>query len=212
MTFPEERFAITEILKGRGEHLTVIADLGAHEGEDTAWMLEVVADKNPIAILVEPDEVNFEKLARNLSGTSCFFFKAAIANYDGECYFWENRDSGGGFGSIYNPVPGQLSVDYSKFKKVGPVKCLTFDTLFQQVPIDHIDLLWVDLHGAEKDMIQCGQHALKHTKYLFMEAVDTRLYEGSATADELLAMLPGWTLLRKFPWNLLLQNEDYERM
>lgn len=207
MTFPEERAVITKILQGCSDPACIV-DLGAHEGEDTEWMLGVVADKHPQAIMIEADPVNFALLAkRNLPGTAWW---GAVAAHTGTCEFWENRASGGGFGSIYEPDREQLSVDRTQWRKSGLVPCWTFDELFKIWKLDHIDLLWVDIHGAEKDMITHGQEALQHTHFLFMEAFDRSLYAGAATATELQSMLPGWSLQQVFPWNLLLRNENWK--
>lgn len=215
MTFPDEKATITELLK-RFPNPASIVDLGAHEGEDTEWMLDVLYDKLeemkwtllPRAIMVEADRINYDILrSKHLPAGAVY---GAIAAYTGTCDFYECRASGGGYGSIYAPNEG-LSVDHSDFhKQASATPCFTFDDLCRQEGIDHIDLLWVDIHGAEKDMIAHGQEALKRTRYLFMEAVGQRMYKGSATRDELVASLPGWTLVKEFPWNLLLRNDKYQ--
>lgn len=205
MSFPEERVAVTEILKKSPDPVCIV-ELGAQDGADAAWMLNVLSGRNPRCVLVEADKTNFD-----LIGPQGFLPEdtvyGAIASYNGTCDFWENRDSGGGFGSIYKPNRERLAVDSTQWRKTGPIPCFTFDDLYAKLKLGRIDLLYVDIHGAEKDMIQFGQQALKETRYLFIEAVDYRMYEGAATASELLAMLPGWTLLKTFPWNLLLKND-----
>lgn len=215
MTFPEERLAITNLLRLVPDPVCIV-ELGAHEGEDTAWMLNALAGRNSHAILVEADRVNYEVLLAegfSASGTRTTAILGAIAGHNGLCTFWANRDRGGGYGSIYKPIPGQLSVDYSQFHQTLPVSCFTLDSLYlgqmRTLGLDHIDLLYVDIHGAEKDMITHGQAALERTRYLFIEATDTPMYEGAATSSELQGMLPGWKLLQVFPWNLLLKNEAY---
>jgi FkbM family methyltransferase len=214
MTFPEERAAITNLLKTFPDPVCIV-ELGAHEGEDSEWMLEVVKSTQqrtcaPYAVMVEADHANFMKLvSRGLPGWYAYLH-AAIADHDGVTDFWECRESGGGFGSLYRPLSPGLSVDSSAFTLTHSVPCFTFDTLFRNERLNHIDLLWVDIHGAERAMIEHGREALKRTRYLFIEAFDQPVYEGMATRSELLAMLPGWTLVQTFPWNLLLRNEHYD--
>jgi 2-O-methyltransferase len=221
MTFPEERTAITNLLRTIPGPVCIV-ELGAHEGEDTAWVLDAIASTQrvPYAVLVEADPVNFKILEHSYSPANCRYpcelVYGAIAAHDGTCEFNANRSTGGGYGSIYAPNHSALGVDSTKWEKIESIPCFTFDTLFREQHLDHIDLLWVDIHGAEKDMIQFGQEALQHTRYLFVEAVDwwngnspVRMYEGAATSSEIQAMLPGWKLLQTFPWNLLLKNENY---
>ncbi len=207
MTFPSERQAVTTILTGFT--LPTIVELGAHEGEDMEWMLEAVGGKPARAVMIEADHINFMKLVtRGLPGKH-YYRHGAIADHDGTCDFWECRDSGGGFGSIYPPLEG-LSVSAAQFKKAGPIPCFTFDRLFDDARLATIDLLWADIHGAEKDMIAFGQKALARTRYMFVECFDTPVYEGMATKAELLAALPGWTVIETFPWNMLLHNDLFK--
>ncbi len=207
MTFPVERECVTAILKTFTN--PVIVELGAHEGEDMEWMLEAVAGKPARAVMVEADHINFMKLVTRGLPRKHFYVHGAIAEHNGTCDFWECRDSGGGFGSIYPPLEG-LSVAPEQFKKVSPIPCFTFDRLYDDAKLDTIDLLWADIHGAEKDMIAFGQKALKRTHYLFVECFDHPVYEGMATRAELLAALPGWTVIETFPWNMLLINDHFE--
>jgi FkbM family methyltransferase len=213
MSFPEERAAVTQILKALPDPVCIV-ELGAQDGGDAAWMLQVLAGRGPRCVLVEADRINFELLPpQGFTDTPegpMVAIYGAIADHTGTCDFWENRDCGGGFSSIYEPNREHLSVDASQWRKVGPIPCFTFDDLYAKLKLSHIDLLYVDIHGAEKDMVTHGQKALKHTKYLFIEAVDYRMYEGAATGEELQAMLPGWKLLETFPWNILLINMEYE--
>ncbi len=74
--------------------------------------------------------------------------------------------------------------------------------------IESVDLLWVDIQGAERDMIAGGQRTLKNTRYLFIEAEEQQFYEGQAVRPELLAMLPGWEVIGEFDYNLLLRNQN----
>jgi FkbM family methyltransferase len=226
MTFPEERAAISAVLSHFGEN-PVLVELGAHEGEDTEWMLAALAEKRPRAILVEADFDNYQKLLlRFMSADAAQYAMQfqyprirhgnltlahnAIADHNGRCDFWGSAESGGGFGSIYEPIPGAgLSVQSQQFKQ-GTVACSTFDWIFCGEGLRYIDLLWVDIHGAEKDMIAHGQLALARTSYMMIEVFDAPLYKGMATKSELLAMLPGWSVVASFPWNLLLRNENRE--
>lgn len=204
MSYPEEKQAIRELLDSFPE--PHIVELGAHEGEDTEWMLEACQGKTRRFICVEADMTSYAALAaKNLQVTSLY---AAIADHDGRADFYSSTECGGGYGSIYKPLNG-LSVPSDKFEfhELG-VPCWKFDTLFSCLPLQRIDLLYVDIHGAEKDMIVHGREALSRTRYLFVEYFHDRKYEGMATQAELLKLLPGWTMLKEFPWNMLLRNDN----
>jgi FkbM family methyltransferase len=215
MSFPEEQAAIKEILK-QFEHPTIV-DLGAHQGTDEEWMLQVCEPER--IMMCEPDPDNFKVLCEKFFPGQDVPFVAynekftvarnCIGPHDGFTDFYASASCGGGFGSMYKPIGG-LSVPVDEFHKIQSVICMKFDTFMEVTPPhpEHIDLLWVDIHGAEKDMIAHGQKALSKTRFMFIEYFDNRLYEGMATGSELKAMLPGWELIKTFPWNMLLRNKN----
>jgi hypothetical protein len=90
------------------------------------------------------------------------------------------------------------------------VPCYTLDTIFRCEGLAKIDLLWVDIQGAERDMIQGGGFALAHTRYLFIEAETEELYAGEALKPELLALLGdhGFALVQDFGCNVLLERKS----
>jgi FkbM family methyltransferase len=47
---------------------------------------------------------------------------------------------------------------------------MTLDSVARETQLDRIDLLWVDIQGAERDMIAGGRHALSRTRYMMIEA------------------------------------------
>jgi hypothetical protein len=57
-------------------------------------------------------------------------------------------------------------------------------------------------------MIAGATWALANTRYLLTECDRIEMYNGQATRDELLALLPGWQLIEEWPANanLLLRN------
>lgn len=60
-----------------------------------------------------------------------------------------------------------------------------------------IDLLWIDVQGAEMKVIRGGPAAIERTRFLYLEIHDEALYDGQPTFDEVAAALPdfrfrGW--------------------
>ena len=201
----DEGSVIREIL-GQCED-PVILDLGAYGGEDTAWLIGA-CKVQPRVIAVEADPDNFARLqTANLPAT---LFHAAIADHNGDCTFYKcHTGRGVGSGSIRRPTGhvdrGGTHYDFRPIT----VRCLTLDYIFADARLSHIDLLWVDIQAAERDMIAGGQNALAHTRYLFIEAEQgEEMYEGQAMRDALLRMLPGWTLIGDFDFNILLRNDN----
>jgi 2-O-methyltransferase len=77
--------------------------------------------------------------------------------------------------------------------------------------IAHVDLIWCDIQGAERNMIAGGRQTLARTSWLLTECYSIEMYEGQATRDELLHLLGSqWALVAEWPENanLLLRNRN----
>jgi hypothetical protein len=119
---------------------------------------------------------------------------------DPRCDGWRS-----GSGSIRKPVKHLELFPEIIFPNIHITPCMSLDHLFLSVGVPYIDLLWVDIQGAERDMIAGGGLALSKTRYLFIEAEQTELYEGQALREELLSLLPGFKVIQELDYNLLLE-------
>jgi hypothetical protein len=72
-----------------------------------------------------------------------------------------------------------------------------------------VDFNWADIQGAEGEMVRGGHDLLRRTRYLFTEYSDEELYEGQATLDELLALLPDYRVVELWPDDVLLENRAF---
>jgi 2-O-methyltransferase len=215
MAQPEEKAAIRDVMFGVRD--PVIVELGARTGEDEGWIREACRYSPGLYLMVEPDMRNCQKIMEDSGlglGNGRRLILGACASYDGLITFYggeapdEHRSRTSG--SIRRPT-GHLEAlpDYTFPEELRTVvPCFTLDTIYKRSYLQRIDLLWVDIQGAERDMIAGGQHALEHTRYLFMEAGDFEFYAGQALKPELLEMFSGWKLLQDFGDNMLLFNPN----
>ena len=209
MATEQEKRAIRGLVKGLENPCLV--ELGAHRGEDERWLTGAF-DQPVRHIMVEPDTENVRFLLAKSTGPMRRVIVGAVCDHDGsqEFYFSENkRDDNHASGSLRKPTGHVEQFPWITFPFKGIVATFTLDTIFEKEGLSKIDLLWVDIQGAEKDMIAGASEALKHTRYLFMEAETTELYEGEALKPDLITLLPGWTLLEDFGYNILLRNDHF---
>lgn len=188
-----------------------IVDLGARAGEEEDWIRQACSEKAHY-VMVEPDIRNCQLiLDRGIHRTRRLIL-GAVADRDGSTEFHGSVTDGNsrGSGSIYEPTKHLILFPRVEFPADlhTIVPCYTLDTIFEREWLSRIDLLWVDIQGAERDMIAGGHKALSHTRYLFMETEDRELYKGMALKPELLSLLAGWTLIEDFGCNCLLRNEN----
>jgi FkbM family methyltransferase len=197
----------------------VIVELGAYRGEDT-YNFENMVDSTPnlVHVMVEPDTENCRFIEGNRHrpfGPHRRLICGAIADSRGHRMFRRSRDSRDGAcgsGSILEPTGHKEHFPSITFEVTQPVECFTLDEIFERENLPKIDLLWVDIQGAEREMIIGGTKALARTRYCFMEAEEVELYAGQALKPELIAMLQptGWKLIQDFGFNILLENERFQ--
>lgn len=147
----------------------VIVDLGANMGDATVFFAQRYPRSKIIA--VECDEANFQLLLTNIKPyPNVVPIKAAI--------WGENRkltlESAGGKNAVF--VSDQEAVNPSK-----SVDGLTMESLMKAHHIDTIDILKVDIEGAEKNLFEheCSWLATVHT--IGIEFHDWRI-KGCTTA------------------------------
>jgi len=208
MATDREKRAICEIMR----HVVspCIVELGARTGEDEPW-LRAACREDPCYLMVEPDPWNAQKILdhpRGLDRNRRLILGAASSNDGKACFHLSDclDDGSHTSGSLRQPT-GHLD-KYPKvhFGAVTVVPTWALDTIYNKEWLNKIDLLWVDIQGAEGDMILGARHALERTRYMFMEVETQEMYRGQALRDDLLKMLPGWNLLEDFGDNVLLQN------
>lgn len=236
MPSPEEQQVVSQLLHSL-ECSPCIVELGAHTGEDEEWIRAACKDPRQVHyVMVEPDprncqaildrrvemELNVPGWARwHVGSFSTYAYSAflgsrrliigAISDQDGIREFNFSQDTAGRrtSGSLRKPTGHLKYFPEIHFPFVGMVPTLTLDTLFEKEWLTKIDLLWVDIQGAEDMMIRGGQEALKHTRHLFMEVEKEELYAGEQLRDGLVSMLPDWTVAREFPYNILMENTQF---
>jgi FkbM family methyltransferase len=118
----------------------VIVDLGANVGYSTLWYRKYFPHAKIIAL--EPEANNFKILLNNIeSKEGISALQKAIWHKDEELY-------------IKNPEALSWSFETSKLKEKNSQRIvgITIDSLMSQFEIDKIDLLKIDIEGAEFDL------------------------------------------------------------
>lgn len=178
----------------------VILEIGAHYGEDTIDMKGVF--NYPTIHCFEPDPRNVKIIEKYLlmttdRGSKIYLNNVAASNSNGEADFYLS----------YRPLNGEIpekyrwidSEDYIGLKindsgssslKYGPnnehvrsaekikVKTVRLDDWIVTTNIDHIDFIWMDVQGAEGDVIDGGVNVFKMSDFVWTEYGEMT-YEGA---------------------------------
>ena len=82
------------------------------------------------------------------------------------------------------------------------------DTYCSEKNINKIDFVWMDVQGAEKEVLSGFGEIIEKTKYIFTEYSDKELYEnGTMSKNSILSLLgKDWDIVHDFGNDILLIN------
>ncbi len=121
-----------------------ILDLGANTGMATLYFHR--AFPNAQIVTVEPDPANFELLTRNLNGIPTVKpIRAAVWTHDGEIQLVDPGIGAWGLQVSENATSSAPSVS---------VPAISLPSLLREFPSGHLDLLKIDIEGAEKEILE----------------------------------------------------------
>ncbi len=208
---------INEIFKNKTD--PVILEIGSCYCEDTYDIIlnANVREKNFKYYAFEPEPRNIEIIKRENVYKYITLIDKAVGSFDGREQFFQssgninpNGPSWTGSGSIKKPKNHLAAFDWCKFDSSIIVDVIKLDTFFAEQKLDHIDFAWVDVQGAEGEIVKGGQNALKNTHFLYSEYSDNEMYEGQMKLNEWIKLLPGkWSIFEQYTHDILLKNEDY---
>lgn len=187
----------------------VVLEIGSHKGEDSIKFLDAFLEIELICF--EPDPENCDVHRSTVKDKRCTLTEMAIADKSGTVIF--HRSSGLGrraSGSINRPTGHLWMHKWCHFDENIEVPCTTLDEWYKQNPMEHIDLIWADVNGAEAKMLAGAQEILKHTKYLYTEYQHCvpEIYEGGVNESQLKKLLPGFQSILAHKNNILFMNKE----
>jgi 2-O-methyltransferase len=194
----------------------VVLEIGCNDGTNTAWFLEKFP--SPRVYCFEPDPRARERFRERMGDRSeVHLFPCAIGDRNGETSFHmsggrETREMPGGWdfsGSIRKPKDHLVRFPGITFDQTITVPVRTLDSWCAEHGIDEIDFLWMDVQGAEMDVVQGGQVALRRTRFVLTEYSTVELYEGQARLRKLLRALTDFQVMARYPGDLLLKNRRF---
>ena len=130
------------------ETAKTIIDLGANIGLSALFFIKKFPDSHIVA--VEPDAVNFSIMEKNLEkfSKSISFLQAAIWPTDGEVSLVEEDDDHASLGAW------GYRTEASNGNSGLSVKAVTIPTIMKQYNMDFVDILKVDIEGAEYELFE----------------------------------------------------------
>jgi len=186
-----KKFDKSKIIKQKiNKENPVCVDVGAYQGQSVELLRNIF--NNPLIYSFEPIQGNYEVLkSKNYNNNLCF--NMAISNFTGTTIFYQNEISH--TSSLFKVnIESKDSVTISKanennsknkfsdYNKKINVNTTTLDDFYESQKLSDIDLLKIDVQGAEALVVEGGVKTfLKHTHSLVVEVSFYDYYEQSNT-------------------------------
>lgn len=190
-----------------------ILEIGCHHGDHTLWFLDIF--DSPRIFCFEPDPRAALRFRQKIGHRpEINFYEYAISNKNGEATFYMSSgrkseimpESWDFSGSIRKPKNHLIVHPWCKFEKNIIVQTKTLDLWCREQGVDRIDLIWMDVQGAESNVIWGGRNALRNTRYLYTEYSNKELYQGQLSLKQLLKELVEFEVVIRYPDDVLLKN------
>lgn len=203
-----------------GKSAPVIVEIGCNDGEHTELFLRLFA--SPTIYCFEPDPRPIARFRARLAGKpNVRLFEMAVSDREGQITFYQSEAAGGGgagappagsgdaSGSIRRPKNHLTINPMVAFERQITVPTISLDRWCEQHRVQQIDFLWMDVQGAEIDVFRGGRSALSRTRFIYTEYSELELYEGQLPLADLLRELPGFRLVQRFKYDVLLENNRF---
>lgn len=154
----------------------IIIDCGAHIGIDTIQLSKSSGSK---IYAFEPVNEIYQQLVentKNYPNITCF--KIALSATDGEADMYISSGDSDGSSSLLKPKEHIRDHPEVYFDNVTKVKCSTIDSWASENNVANVDMLWLDMQGAEQRMLMASTKILDKVKVIHTEVSLHETYEG----------------------------------
>ncbi len=166
------------------------------------------------AIMVEPLDAPFAELQRRLAGDPRYLpVQALCAGQVGRDCEFHVASNGGQSSSMLRPQRHMTEHPEVLFSHVIRMISTTVDTILADLAArdpaftpECVDILYMDVQGAELEVLKGATGLLQHAKYVFCEVSYGGLYENDATIEGLQGFLRAfgfrlnWTDINRHGW------------
>ena len=192
-----------------------ILEIGCNDGGDTLAFLHAMPDAKIYCF--EPDPRAVERFKSNLGSSLARvrLYQIAISDRKGQIDFHTSTSDDVDFpkgwdrsGSIRRPKSHLAVYPWVRFDESITVNTCRLDDWCTENDIKEIDFIWMDVQGAEGDVIAGATRILEKTRFVYTEYGNDELYEGQPSLKVLLAQLPSFEVVARYPGDVLLRNRE----
>jgi FkbM family methyltransferase len=200
----------------------VIFDLGARDLYESIWFANAYPESQVHSFECNPDMADLcrvrsaffpnitlvEKAVSDIDGTLDFYpINVELTKQTPNIPYYIAKDGNPGASSMFK------SLDPTYKQNKVTVESIRLNTYLSENEIEEIDLLWMDIQGAEKIALQSLNHYLHKVKMIHTEVAvgPNTEYEGGASFDEVNTLLTnnGFALVGKGEIDMIYVNTSY---
>jgi FkbM family methyltransferase len=193
---------------------SVIVEVGAHDGATTEGFHALFPRARIIAFEPEPRAIDKFKARHALRGVT--LIECAVGDRNGNVVFHRCSGEAPGHpgidwdasGSIHEPGETRTLHPWLKFDEDITVPIVRLDDELARQGVGPVDLIWADVQGAERELIDGARETLKRTRYFYTECTDAPEYIGQIGLQDMCTMLPDFEVVELFAYDVLFRNKN----
>lgn len=166
------------------ENIEHVLDIGSRDACQTLELSDWFPSSKVYCFEPIPETAQWCK--KNVKGReNIFFYEKAIGSTDGIVKFHKVINGNIGGSSLYK-ANADHNYGRSYIQEEIQVDCVRGDTFIKQNSINQIDLIWMDVQGAEIEVLKSFGNDLQNIKAIHSEVGLDRIYQNSTTKNELI--------------------------
>lgn len=193
-----------------------ILEIGCNDGTDTLRLAGLF--QHPTIHCFEPERRAINRFREHIpeDHPHISLHEFALSDMDGEQSFFPSagRDSellpkGWDMsGSLRRPAEHMEIHEGIEFGPPVTVPTRRLDSWLREQNIDHIDFIWMDVQGAEQDVLKGAGEMLPQVDFIYTEYSQQEIYEGQLDLQKILNLLPEFIVERRLAGDVLLRNKQ----
>lgn len=165
----------------------IIIDCGAHIGTDAVEFAKI--EGSIIYVFEQIKEIYNQLVENTKSFKNIHSFNIALSDFDGNAEMYVSSGYSDGSSSLLKPKKHLEDHPDVFFDNKELVKCRTLDSWANENGVTKVDMLWLDMQGAEQQMLAASEKILGTASLIHTEVSKHESYEGAGLYHTLKSFL-----------------------